>query len=152
APTFRRVFDAGWIGAWEGTVCPIALPYRIRITYFTRRHFRSWTLTNPYISVVVLDPPLGSDPRGTGERVPHIYALGCPPAYPRLCLYDPTNDEWTPASPIAATIIPWTIDWLYYYEEWVRTGEWKGGGRHPELRLEPCPSPAASNPGSRART
>lgn len=150
-PTFRLVLDAGWIGIWEGTVCPIAVPYLIRIVYFTRRHFRTWTLANPYISVVVLDPPVGPDPRGTGERVPHIYALGHPPAYPRLCLYDPATDEWTPEKPIATTIIPWALDWLYYYEEWVLTGEWKGGGRHPELRSEPCPTPAVSNPESRAR-
>ena len=26
---------------------------------------------------------------------------------------------------IAKTIIPWTVLWLYWYERWVATGEWK---------------------------
>lgn len=34
---------------------------------------------------------------------------------------------------IANTIIPWTIEWLYYYELWLATGEWLGGGDHPEI-------------------
>jgi hypothetical protein len=32
---------------------------------------------------------------------------------------------------IAETIIPWTSEWLYFYELWVFTGEWHGGGHAP---------------------
>ena len=32
---------------------------------------------------------------------------------------------------ISTTIIPWTIEWLYYYEIWLATGKWLGGGEHP---------------------
>jgi hypothetical protein len=32
---------------------------------------------------------------------------------------------------IADTIVPWLILWLFYYEIWHVTGEWKGGGVHP---------------------
>ena len=32
---------------------------------------------------------------------------------------------------IADTIIPWTQEWLYYYEMWLATGEWYGGGHAP---------------------
>lgn len=32
---------------------------------------------------------------------------------------------------IADTYIPWAIEWLYYYEIWLVTGEWCGGGIHP---------------------
>ena len=28
------------------------------------------------------------------------------------------------------TIVPWIADWLYYYEVWLFTGEWEGGGIH----------------------
>ena len=150
-PTFRLCLDTDWIGIWEGIICPIAQPYCVRITYFSRRYFPTWSLVNPYVSVVVIDPPVGPDPRGTGERVPHIYGLDCHPAFPRLCLYDPVGDEWSPDRHIASTIVPWAIDWLYFYEEWVRTGEWKGGGRHPIVRTEPCPTPAALDPESLAR-
>ena len=32
--------------------------------------------------------------------------------------------------PLANTIVPWVADWLYYYEVWLFTGEWEGGGIH----------------------
>lgn len=32
---------------------------------------------------------------------------------------------------ISTTIIPWTMEWLYYYEIWLATGKWQGGGEHP---------------------
>lgn len=150
-PSFRLCLDAGWIGIWEGVLCPIAQPYRVRIVYFTRRQFPTWQLANPYVSVTVLDPPVGPDPRGTGERVPHIYGLGCDPTFPRLCLYDPVAGEYAPDMLIAGFIIPWAIDWLFFYEDWVRTGVWCGGGRHPEVRSEPCLTQVASDPESRAR-
>jgi hypothetical protein len=49
----------------------------------------------------------------------------------RLCLYRPHRREWTPAMMIANTIIPWISEWLYFYELWLVTGEWLGGGEHP---------------------
>lgn len=109
-PEFRLCLDTDWIGIWEGSLRPIAQPYRVRIIYFSRRDFGPWWLANAYASVTVIDPPVGPDPRGTGERIPHIYALGCPPEFPRLCLYDPAGNEWSPESPIALTIIPWAIE------------------------------------------
>lgn len=150
-PSFRLCLDADWIGIWEGMLWPFSQPYRVRIVYFARRQFPTWQLANPYVSVTVRDPPVGPNPRGTGEQAPHIYRLRCDPAYPRLCLYDPEAGDFSPDMPIAGSIIPWTIDWLFFYEEWVRTGIWKGGGRHPEIRSEPCQIPTASDPESRAR-
>ncbi|WP_179098563.1 hypothetical protein [Burkholderia pseudomallei] len=29
------------------------------------------------------------------------------------------------------TYIPWTAEWLWYYEYWRSTGKWVGGGAHP---------------------
>src|SRR5687767_7399180 len=95
-PEFKLVLNAEWIGIWEGPLTPICQTYRVRIVYFTRRDFGTWWLTNAYASVTVLDPPLGTDPRGTGERVPHSYALHAKLGSPRLCLYDPVQREWQP--------------------------------------------------------
>jgi hypothetical protein len=33
--------------------------------------------------------------------------------------------------PIADTIIPWTSEWLFFYELWLASGEWHGGGHDP---------------------
>ena len=50
-----------------------------------------------------------------------------------LCLYYPKNKEWNNNMLIARTTIPWTVEWLYYYENWVITGEWLGEGVHPTI-------------------
>ncbi len=43
-----------------------------------------------------------------------------------LCLYWPDEWGWTARESLAATIVPWTAFWLYYYELWLVTGEWLG--------------------------
>lgn len=150
-PDFRSVAVTDWIGIWEGELRPITQPYRIGILYFSRAVFDFGILTNPYVTVKVRDPAIGPDPRGTGEPPPHVYALGHPPAFPALCLYDPREDEWAPDHFVAETIIPWTVEWLYWFEVWLLTGEWRGGGRHPERRPStPCQSTEDSNPESAA--
>ena len=41
-PDFRLLFDGGFVGAWEGTVVPIARAYRLSILYYPRRYFETW--------------------------------------------------------------------------------------------------------------
>lgn len=129
-PQFRLVVNAGYVGIWEGTLRPICQTYRIRIVYFPRKFFDGWFLQNPYVSVFVIDPPIGPDPRGTGERPQHVYGLGYAPEFPRLCINDPIEDAWWSDEYIYKRIIPWTIKWLFFHEEWVASGEWNGGGKH----------------------
>ena len=31
------------------------------------------------------------------------------------------------------TLIPWTAEWLWYFEDWLATGVWSGGGEHPRI-------------------
>ncbi len=46
--------------------------------------------------------------------------------YVQICLFLP--GEWRKDMLIANTIIPWAIEWLYFYELWRITGKWLGGG------------------------
>lgn len=48
--------------------------------------------------------------------------------YVEICLFYPEYKEWTRDMFIADTIIPWAIEWLYYFELWRLTGQWLGGG------------------------
>lgn len=75
--------------------------------------------------VRVLTPALKRGP--DGEAIPHMYSQE------QLCLYLPGGNEWRPKDPIALTIVPWASLWLYFYELWHATGEWLGGGVHPEI-------------------
>jgi hypothetical protein len=61
------------------------------------------------------------------RRIPHLYRQD--PAL--LCLYRPSEGEWSPLMRIDQTIVPWTSLWLFYFEEWLDSDEWKGGGEHP---------------------
>lgn len=65
-----------------------------------------------------------------GRSLPHVYSE----APVRLCLHLPQAYEWTPDLRLDRTIVPWTALWLFYFEEWLWSGEWKGGGVHPGER------------------
>lgn len=93
---------------------PFSCTYIVRITLLEDRYGTR---------VDVVDPKLVK--RGT-DPIPHTYPNN------RLCLFQPKYEEWNSKKYIAETIIPWASLWLYYYEEWHRTGFWHGGGEHPE--------------------
>jgi hypothetical protein len=76
--------------------------------------------------VIVETPDLGA--LAGGRRIPHLYRQ----QPPRLCLYLPGTMEWQPWMLLDRTVVPWTALWLFYYEEWLLSDEWKGGGMHPD--------------------
>lgn len=151
-PDFELTAKAGWIGVWEGPVKPAGKIYRIRIVYFRRTIFDGWTLENPYVSVYVIDPPVGVEAIKAEKLLPHIYWNDRNPEWPSLCLWDPKEMSWTPEESIAATIIPWTSEWLLFFEYWQITGKFRGPGRHPDRRRNTCRKPEEdSDPETRAR-
>lgn len=114
-PDFRTRVNVGQLVS-IGTLCPdeLSATYTIRISQ--RGGERP--------DVRVLEPQLRR--RTPDERIPHMYEQA------RLCLYLPGAREWRFQDPIALTIVPWSSLWLYFYEVWHATGEWLGGGVHPE--------------------
>lgn len=79
--------------------------------------------------VIVLEPDLAS--LAGGRKIPHTYAYDGKGT--RLCLWWPKGRDWMPRMKFADTFIPWTAEWLHYFELWLATGEWSGGGEHPDL-------------------
>lgn len=67
-----------------------------------------------------------------GRPLPHVYRDPL-----RLCLYLPGTREWEARKRIDQTVIPWTYLWLYYFEDWLWSDDWKGEGRHPGDEPEP---------------
>lgn len=61
---------------------------------------------------------------------PHHFHINYEKNEVELCLY--YRYEFSSRNLIADTIIPWTVEWLYFYEIWLATGEWQGGGKHPK--------------------
>ena len=65
---------------------------------------------------------------------PHKFKVDKENKMVRICLY--MYDEFNSHKVLANTIVPWTIEWLYFYEIWLATGEWLGGGMHPNSGIE----------------
>lgn len=93
--------------------------YRCRIELPRARH-------NPH--PYVLSPDLQA--LADGRRPPHIYDYNR--GRTRLCLFMPGDGEWHAGLWLSETIVPWTVEWLRYYELWLVNGVWHGGGEHPE--------------------
>lgn len=108
--TFKNVFLI-----WKGNIRPTPLSqlYKVRLRYKIGER----------PDTRIISPKLESY---NNEPIPHVFSQE------RLCLY--IGDEWTPNMNMADTIIPWVSDWLLYYEFWLVTGEWLGGGTHPSKK------------------
>jgi len=102
--------EAGMV--WTGPIKPAPLSriYVIDIVYRRRDYPQVW-VRQPLLCVRIED-----------YKVVHIFSEGC------LCLH--AEDQWTPSMPISATIVPWAAEWLLYYELWLATGKWYGGGEY----------------------
>lgn len=50
----------------------------------------------------------------------HMYRDGS------LCLYHPKTQPWLSTANLHETIIPWTAEWLVYYELFQTEGKWLG--------------------------
>ncbi|WP_304545992.1 hypothetical protein [Sulfurimonas microaerophilic] len=61
------------------------------------------------------------------RTVPHLYNQETQ----SLCLTHPSLCEWNKNKLIVDTYIPWIAHWLYYYEVWLLSDQWEGGGIHP---------------------
>ncbi|WP_160680726.1 hypothetical protein [Clostridium sp. C8-1-8] len=89
---------------WIGKLTPSSNTYTVKIIY---RHKKA-------PKVFIVKPEIL-------KSSPHCYPDGS------LCLYYPLDKDYNSKfSIIADTIIPWTSEWLYYYEKWLDSGVWWG--------------------------
>lgn len=89
-----------WVGHLQPT--PHSERYKVKIVY------------DPYRpKVFVLVPKVLN-------RAPHLYEDRS------LCLYHPNDKSFDGETLISDTIIPWTSEWLYFYEGWLKEGVWWG--------------------------
>ena len=121
----------------RGILQPSAITraYRVKLTY---REFGTPKLH-------IISPKLERRPEAPNVSIPHTYAHATP-GEERPCVYYPLSREWTPAMPLATTVLPWLLAWLVDYELWFATGEWFGGGMpHGETKGPNEPRPLAED-------
>jgi hypothetical protein len=59
--------------------------------------------------------------------IPHLY---CQNRF-QLCLHYPHTNDYNENEEIGKQYIPWIKLWLYYFEEWLSSKNWCGGGVEP---------------------
>src|SRR5690349_2917117 len=110
-----RLHATGLIWDYRDRPTPLSREYSIRIT-FQRGETPSVFVTDRERSSLARERPL-----------PHVYHDPL-----RLCLTLSGMREWTGTMRIDQTFVPWATTWLYYFEYWLLSDEWKGGGKHPD--------------------
>lgn len=108
---------------WEGAIRPTALSrfYRVTVTYKIA--------IRPLVSVTGDELPGLDDP-----DFPHRFTIDRKKKSVNICLH--LGHEFDSSQLISECIIPWAAEWLYFYEIWLATGEWCGGGKHPGRPVE----------------
>lgn len=131
---------------WHGILVPDKREHVVRVKHRIPMVLEDISLHNAQPRVQVLKPLLERHPDYEEGPIPHVYRNRDDPDLPYLCLFSPTLREWDVNDVIAHTTIHWAAQWLYFYEGWLVTKKWRGGGRHvtpqdEEKRLEPAPAP-----------
>lgn len=117
------------ICAGEGTLNAKGLVwnYRVRPSLLGRAYLVRIELKRDSApTAFVLEPNL--EVLADGRRLPHVYHDPL-----QLCLYLPKSSEWHGSMRIDQTFVPWVATWLFYFEEWLASDDWKGGGEHPNV-------------------
>ena len=100
---------------WQSQITPTAISdtYCVQVKY--KIGFR------PHVYIKSPNPlPLAQG----AKRLPHIWDE----KKQEICLFRPEYQEWTGTMLMAKTLMHWAIQWLVYYESWLYTGVWQGGG------------------------
>lgn len=130
-PTFVVTAREARTVTWEGTLEPVKRRYHVRMSLRLPYAVENVTALHVQPRVQVFSPVLERHPEFEDGPVPHVYVNDNDPSLPFLCLFDPYRGEWSLSDLIAETTIPWSARYLYFYEGWLVTRKWHGGGRHP---------------------
>lgn len=102
---------------WHYNVQPTPLSRNYQLLLTFRRG------GSPHVHVVA--PDLRA--LAQGRDIPHVYDQEAV----RLCLYLPMTAEWHSGLLLADTLTHWSALWLFFFEEWLLSDHWKGGGVAP---------------------
>ncbi len=130
-PQFRTDLLSTYYAKWSGQVQPAQTVHTIEIDYRLPTTFALNTTTRQYYPRVrVTNPPLELHSDYELGPLPHVWYPGenAEDRRPILCLFAPHRNEWTWDDAISETTIPDACEWLFFYEAWLATHKWYGGG------------------------
>jgi hypothetical protein len=129
-PGFKLTEHVDQSGTWEGILAPDKREHLVRVHYRVPTLLENISLTDAQPRVQVIGPKLERHLDYEQGPIPHVYKSEIDPSLPYLCLFSPSLREWDVDDLMADTTIFWTNEWLYFYEGWLITKKWRGGGRH----------------------
>jgi hypothetical protein len=129
-PDFELTECIDQSATWEGTLAPDKREHLVRVRYRVPMVLENISLTDAQPRVQVIGPKLERHWDYEQGPIPHVYKSEIDPSLPYLCLFSPSLREWGLDDLIADTTIFWANEWLYFYEGWLITKKWRGGGRH----------------------
>ena len=96
---------------WSGKVkpSPLSKEYTVVLLYQLKKSPKVWVIGDELEN---LDSP----------DFPHKFDIDAKNKMVQICLY--RHAEFNSGKLLATTIIPWAIEWLYYYELWLATDSW----------------------------
>jgi hypothetical protein len=130
-PDFRVLRRSESDAILEGPLAPDKREHLIRVQFRVPMVLENADLHDLQPRVQVIKPFLEWHADYEEGPIPHVYTSDADPSLPYLCLFSPTLREWTTSDLLAHTTIFWANEWLYFYEGWLVTKKWHGGGRHP---------------------
>ena len=95
--------------------------YKIRIDYYEKG------FPNVYVVAPEIDMSESLEIHTFGTHYHGAYKK----ELPKLCLTYLETDKWDSSILLTESYIPWAIEWTEFYELWLLTGKWYGGGVHP---------------------
>ena len=70
--------------------------------------------------------------KGTSSsEIPHKFSVDEKKNQVHICLFRTKYSEFDRQSSLSKNIIPWTCEWLHFYELYLITGNWYGNGEPP---------------------
>jgi hypothetical protein len=132
-PGFKLIENIDRSATWEGVLAPDKREHLVRVRYRVPIILENISLKDAQPRVQIIEPKLERHPDYEQGPLPHVYRSDLDRSLPYLCLFSPSLREWGVTDLIAETTIFWTNEWLYFYEGWLVTKKWRGGGRHPDL-------------------
>lgn len=121
------------VAEWRGPIRPNKRTYEVQVRYRVPHALLIYDAMRFQPRVQVLRPSLEMHHDYEQGPLPHVYYVGEPIDRVELCLFDVEYGEWTPQDLIAETTLNWASLWLNFYEGWLATKKWHGGGKHPEI-------------------
>lgn len=102
---------------WEARLTPTegCETYELRLTWSRGRFPEVWARAG----ALERCEDLGS--------IPHQFGFDDKSKSVKLCLQ---RRDWDSGQLIADTYVSWAMEWLVFFELWLATGEWLGGGEH----------------------